>query len=146
RGAAPGLTPDGVRNAHELGRRLAGEPIAAIYSSPRMRAFETAAAIAAEAHLCVEMATALDEIDFGDWTGRCYSDLDGDPEWQEWNRHRSVAATPGGEPMAAVQKRAMAFIAQAAARHKGRTIVMVSHCDVIRAVLCALAGRSLDDL
>lgn len=87
----------------------------------------------------------LDEIDFGDWTGQRFADLDGQPAWDHWNRARSTARCPGGESMAEAQARALAFAFEAAARHHGE-VVLVTHCDIIRALLCWAERRSLDDI
>lgn len=83
-------------------------------------------------------------MDFGDWAGRSFDGLDADPEWQRWNAERSQAAAPGGESMAAVQARVMAHLWQAARAFAGRTVAMISHCDVIRAAVAAVLGLSLD--
>jgi len=44
----PGLTPLGREQARALGRRLAAQPVAAVWHGPRRRAAETAAVLAAE--------------------------------------------------------------------------------------------------
>lgn len=114
-------------------------------TSPAQRARETAEAIAApHRDLAVMPVAALDEIDFGAWAGRTFADLSGDPQWRRWNTARAVAETPGGESMAAVQERAWRHIERTAAAHDGATIVMVSHCDLIRAVAARVLGLSLD--
>ena len=138
------LAPEGVRQAESLARRLCAEPPDAVQSSPVQRAQETARAIAAGCGRDVETVAALDEIDFGEWTGRPFADLDGDPEWDRWNNARSEAQAPGGESMAAAQERALAHLRDAARRHAGGTVAMVTHCDIIRAIVAAVLGLSLD--
>jgi probable phosphoglycerate mutase len=138
------LTSEGVMQARELGRRLAAAPPDAIHASPVQRAQETAGAIA---HACgreVQTVAALDEIDFGDWTGRSFADLSGTEDWERWNCHRSQARAPGGESMAAAQQRAMDHLMDAASRFAGGTVAMVTHCDIVRAVVAAVLGLSLD--
>jgi probable phosphoglycerate mutase len=44
--------------------------------------------------------------------------------------------------MAAVANRAEAFASEAAGRHPGETIVLVSHADVIRALVCRVLGMT----
>lgn len=140
------LGTEGRRQAVSLGDRLAGEAIEAVYSSPLERARETAEPIAARTGTDVLVAEALNEIDFGAWTGRRFDSLTGDVSWQNWNRERSKASPPGGEAFAAVQARMVAFLLQLARRHDGRGAVAVSHCDPIRAALCAFLNcRSLND-
>lgn len=149
RTAGGGLTGSGREQAAVLSRVLAGilaaSPLAIVHTSPAQRARETADAIAApHRDLAVTPVAALDEIDFGAWAGRSFTDLSGDPQWQRWNMARAVAETPGGESMAAVQERAWRHIERMARAHGGAAIVMVSHCDLIRAVVARVLGLSLD--
>jgi probable phosphoglycerate mutase len=89
--------------------------------------------------------SALDEIDFGEFTGRRFEELDADPRWREWNIHRSTARCPGGEAQGEAQARALAFAFEAAARHR-RAPLLVTHCDIIRSLHCWSARLSLDDI
>lgn len=130
------LSAAGEQQARALGERLTPESIAAVYSSPRERTLRTAEAIAAPHGLTVRTAEALDEVDLGDWTGKRIADLEGTPDFVRWNQQRDTATPPGGEAMPAVADRVEAFASAAAARHEGETILLVSHADVIRALVC----------
>jgi probable phosphoglycerate mutase len=57
---------------------------------------------------------------------------------------RSTAAVPGGETMLAVQARAVAAVLRLAAAWPEREVVVVSHADVIKAVLAHVLGMPLD--
>ena len=140
-GRMPGvrLGPAGHAEAAALADALAGSGAVAVLSSPRERALETAAPIAARLGLAVITAPELDEIDVGDWTGRGFAALAGDPDWAAWNTTRASARPPGGESMAEAGARALALLA----RQPG-PCVAVSHGDVIRAVLLAVLGLSPD--
>lgn len=140
------LTEAGAAQASALAARLADAPIAAVYASPRLRARQTAEALAARHGLEVETAEALDEIDLGDWTGKRIAELEGDPAFDRWNTERATASPPGGEPMASVADRARAFAAETAERHPGETVAMVSHADVIRGIVARVLGLDLDNL
>jgi len=140
------LSAAGIAQAARLALRLAREAVAAIHSSPLERARATAAAIAARLGVGVEVAPALNEVDFGDWTGRRFDELSGDPAWARWNERRALARPPGGETMAAAQTRAVAHVERVAAAHPNRAVVLVSHCDTIRAVIAHYLGLSLDNL
>ena len=117
--------------------RLAGLHVDAVVSSPQQRAQETAAAFG----MPIQTDPAWDEVDFGAWSGMEFAQLDPDPAWQLWNTVRSTAPTPGGETMLAVQARAVAGLA--ALRAYG-DVVVVSHLDVLRAVLAHVLGMPLD--
>lgn len=138
------LAPEGTSQAAALARLLSATPPDAVQASPVQRAQETARAIAAECGREVETVAALDEIDFGEWTGRRFAELDGDPAWERWNTARAAAEVPGGESMAAAQQRAVVHLRETARRHPGGTVAMVTHCDIIRAIVAAVLGLSLD--
>lgn len=138
------LSEAGHAQAQALARRLAEERLDAIHTSPVRRARETAEMLGAARGLVPQAADALDEIDFGSWSGRDFAALEGDPLWHAWNTQRSSAVPPGGEPMAAVRSRVLAHIREAASRMAGAVIAMVSHADVIRAAVAGILGLSLD--
>lgn len=137
------LSDAGRREAERLAARLATMPLAAVFTSPRPRAFETAAIVAARHAVAVEVADELDEIDFGRWTGLAFDALSGDPDWHRWNVARGTAATPAGETMAAATARAVRRI-EAVARQA--PVLCVSHCDIIRGVVAHYLGLDADRL
>jgi ribonuclease H / adenosylcobalamin/alpha-ribazole phosphatase len=140
------LSREGLEQATILSDLLGTEEVSAVYSSPRERAWYTAREIAEPHELKVISEDRLDEIDFGEWTGLGFAELEGDPDWQAWNERRATARPPGGESMSEAADRALAFLAEAAADHSGRTIVALSHCDIIRGVIATCLGLSLDNL
>ena len=77
----PGLSPVGRRQAEQTGRALAGLPLKRVYSSPLLRARETALAIAGPHGLSVEVVDDLVEVDVGQWEGRNWDEIQRtDPE------------------------------------------------------------------
>ena len=151
-GRTPGLrlSAAGERQAAALGAWLAGSPegraIDRVQAGPLDRTMQTAHAIAAATARPIEPTAALDEIDFGDWTGRSFDQLSSDPAWPIWNTTRRTAAAPNGESMAAAQARIVVHLEATARDRDGGTIAMVSHCDMIRAALAWVLGLSLDRL
>jgi broad specificity phosphatase PhoE len=140
------LSQDGLQQAEIVADLLAVEPIAAVYSSPRERAWYTARELADRLGHRVVAADGLDEVDFGDWTGRSFDALEGDPGWDEWNSARSIARPPGGESMEEAVARAVAEIAAIASEHRGQTVAAVSHCDIIRGLIAFYLGLPIDNL
>ena len=132
----------GHSQAAALAKRLRGCGARAVLTSPLERARETAAPIAAALGLEPEVTPALNEIDFGIWTGRRFEELADDPLWQGWNAARGSGRAPGGEAMAAAQTRVAGLLDELAA--EGRDAVLVSHGDVIRAAVLRVLGLSLD--
>ena len=140
------LSKEGLEQAEIVADLLGVEQLAAVYSSPRERAWYTAREVADAHELKVEVSDALDEVDFGDWTGMSFDALEGDPLWQQWNETRSQARPPAGESMTEAVARAVAAIEAFAAAHDGASIAAVSHCDVIRGVIAHYLGLSLDNI
>src|SRR5213082_1136682 len=67
--ADPSLNELGREQAAELAAALAGERLAAVYSSPLRRALETAQIIAAPHRLDAVPVDGLREVDVGSWQG-----------------------------------------------------------------------------
>jgi broad specificity phosphatase PhoE len=138
------LDTQGADEARRLAGRLADVPLRAVYSSPRRRACETAAPIAARHGLDVTIVDALDEIDFGAWSGQRFDALDWDPAWRYWNAARGSARCPGGEGMAEAVTRARDHIEAIA--QPDTPVLCVSHCDIIRGLVAHYLGLSADRL
>jgi alpha-ribazole phosphatase/probable phosphoglycerate mutase len=132
-----GLSARGQRRAQLLARTLDRIALSAIYSSPCLRAIETAAPLAAVHELRPIIDEALREIDFGDLEGRSYEEIqDSYPEvyWQ-WMQAPTLVQFPGGESYARLRRRALAAMESIRARHPGETAAVVAHGGVLRAML-----------
>lgn len=136
------LNQVGIEEASLLASRLACLPLGAIYSSPLARAHQTASIVAERHELNVDVRDALDEIDFGEWTGVSFTTLDSDPRWHHWNAKRGSSQAPGGETMQAAVARALTFLREI----QEPEVLCVSHCDVIRGVVATCLGLDLDRL
>ncbi|MFC6487122.1 histidine phosphatase family protein [Nitratireductor sp. GCM10026969] len=142
-GRMPGidLSEAGRAQAGALVRHMREGQIAALFASPQPRARQTAKILSAAIGVEAESAAALDEIDFGRWTGKTFAALEDDPEWRRWNAERDLAATPAGETMRMVAERITGFMEGLAQRLPGATVCLVSHSDVIKAAVCRFDGR-----
>lgn len=138
------LNAQGRTQAQALARRLAGSPIAAVYSSPLERAVETAEPIASLLGLEVALREDFLEIEFGDWTDRPLADIAGEPRFQRFNSFRSCTPVPGGEFMLQAQARMVVGLDALRARHPRESVVVVSHGDMIKAAVAHYAGIPLD--
>jgi broad specificity phosphatase PhoE len=145
-GRMPGvaLGEAGRRQAAALARRFAGQAVDAVWTSPIDRARETAEPIAGRLGLSARIGDGLSEIDFGGWTGLPFDVLRDDPRWRRWNEARGSERPPGGESMAEAQGRAVAEVERARAEHPDGRVVLISHGDVIKAVLAGVLGLPLD--
>jgi len=140
------LNACGREQAEALIERIAGYRIEQVYVSPRRRALETIAPFIARAHVPHDIEPGIDEIDFGTWSGRAFADLADDAEWHTWCERRSEASPPSGERIVQVQARAMTVVRGLRERHPAATVALVSHGDVIKAVLAHYLGLHLDHL
>lgn len=149
-GRSPGvpLSGAGRQQASRLGRTFQSSGqnagISAVQSSPRLRAIQTASAIATQCGLDVEVKPELDEIDFADWNGRAFDELSGNPEWNRWNAERSQARPPGGESMAEAQARILSHLSTVRTAGHCARIVMVTHAEIIRAAALHCMALPLD--
>ena len=145
-GRMPGvhLSAAGAAEAGALAARLAALPLTAVYSSPLERAHETATVLAARRGLPVHVVDALNECDFGEWTGQSFETLHAAPAWAHFNTFRSGTRPPGGELLLAVQARVVAWLTAQQAAQPDAVLACVSHGDVIKATLLYYLGAPLD--
>lgn len=132
-----GLSARGHRHAQLLARTLDRIPLAAVYASPSQRAVETAAPLAAVHGLTPIIDEGLREIDFGDFEGQSYEEIErSHPElYRQWMETPTLVQFPGGESYTRLRVRALAAMEAIRARHRGETAAVVSHGGVLRAML-----------
>ncbi len=134
--ADPPLDAIGLQQAEALAAHLKAEPITAIYSSPQIRARQTAEALAAALPpgVPVILDDRLKERNIGAWEGLTMAEVherfpDGyHPEW--W-----INGAPGGENLAELTARTAAAFGEIAAAHPEAAIAVVSHGGALNAYL-----------
>ena len=134
----------GEEIAHSTAECLADVKIKAIYTSPITRTAETAAIIARPHRLDPIEVDGVQEVDFGTWQGRNLSDLRKLKLWGQVITTPSQARFPGGESFPEMQTRAVTACNEIASRHRKQTVAIVSHSDVIKAILAHYLGQPLD--
>lgn len=145
-GRAPGLhlSDTGVAQAEAAASRIAPLRPVAVYASPLERTRETARPIAAATTKKVVTHKGLLECDFGDWTGKPLATLAKKKEWSTVQNAPSVFRFPSGESFLEMQQRMWTTLEELAARHRGKTVVAVSHADPIKAAVTYAQGVPLD--
>lgn len=140
----PGLSASGRDQA----RRAASSPLlrrtafAEVLCSPMTRCRETAELVAAELDLPVRIEAELREMDFGQWEGMTYAEVqDRYPDdLRDWKRSPSAAPTGSAETFAAVFDR-MGTVARAlAARYAGGSVIAVTHVTPVKALVAHALG------
>ena len=136
------LNGTGMKQADELGIFLENEGIDFIYSSPLQRASVTAGAIARHQYLDVNTVENLTDIDFGDWQGLSWQEVNEKfPElYRDWLDTPEQLKIPQGESLEDVRRRAVPFIEDAVMRCGEGKVVFVSHRVVIKVIMCSLLG------
>lgn len=145
-GWTPGvhLSSDGVEDAKRLAVRLEPVRFRAVYSSPLERCRETAEAVAAAQRLDVKVLEGLGEVQYGSWQGRSFRSLARTKLWRTVQLTPSQAVFPGGESIRQMQQRGIDAVEECGKRHRGGTIAIVSHADMIKAITAHYMGLHLD--
>lgn len=150
RGLKHGLTERGRAQAASLAQKLAGCQVTRLFSSPLLRATQTAEILAETLGVPYEVADALREFDVGILEGQS------DPaswqvcrevfrEWMElgqWDRR-----IEGGESLNQIRDRFVPFLEEVVARHKDSPggVVLVGHGGLYHSTLpLVLANVDLD--
>jgi broad specificity phosphatase PhoE/ribonuclease HI len=133
----PALTELGRQQADAAAQYLAERGgIAAVFSSPLQRAYDTAAAAGRALRLDVIVDDDLIETDFGAWEGLTFAEAaERDPELhRRWLRDTSMAP-PGGESFDDALIRVRRARERIIAAHQNATVLVVSHVTPIKMLL-----------
>ncbi len=145
-GWTPGvhLSADGREQVKKLAERLEGVKLRALYSSPLERCQETAEAIAEGRRLEIRTLDDLGEVRYGKWQGKSFRTLVKTPLWRTVQLVPSQATFPGGEGLLEMQQRGVHAVEQIRETHKRGVVGVVSHADMIKAIVAHYLGMHLD--
>ena len=144
-GADPGLSDVGVEQARRAADHAAAHAeLLGVVTSPLRRCRETAEVVADRLGLPVREDEAWSELAFGEWDGLTFAEVR--ERWPDeldaWLASPDVAP-PGGEPLAALERRVAVARDKAIARHPGRTVLVVTHMTPIRSLVRGVLGAPL---
>jgi alpha-ribazole phosphatase len=130
-----GLSDEGREHARRLASTLSLD-YDAVYTSPRLRAVQTAAPLAPTPMVVDD----LREIDFGELEGRRYEDIERtDPElYRAWMERPTEVRFPGGESFGDLRVRALRAFDAIRSGHESS--VVVTHGGPIRVGVAAWLG------
>jgi broad specificity phosphatase PhoE len=133
--ADPPLNDAGRAQAVDLSAALASEELAAVYSSPLRRAFETAEVVTAARALEPVAVEALREVDVGSWQGLTRAEVERrfPEQYARWLDHGQ--GWDDGESYEEMGDRVVAALLELAEAHDGERILAVTHGGPIRAAL-----------
>ncbi len=140
------LSKSGKEQAERLAERLGKLTISQVQVSPMDRCSETLAPWLSKygKNVNVIMEPSLVEVDYGKWSGKKLATLSRLKLWRKVQGQPSAVTFPDGESLAQMQVRAMRPIHKFFASDLEMTI-MVSHGDVIKAIVASSLGMHLDD-
>ena len=136
-----GLSSRGRRQAVQLAETLAGEGLAAVYTSPLRRARETAKAVAERHGLAPISVDGLSEIDLGQFEGLTYEEAERQfPEvYRLWMAQPLRVRFPGGEDYDVLRRRAAVAIDEIGRCHPEEAVAVVTHAGPLRTLGIELA-------
>lgn len=142
------LTALGWRQAAQAARWLERRGVAHVYSSPLLRARQTAQLIARRTGIMVTVLADLDEIRVGD--------LDGRRDAASWTLHDQIvarwrtgdraAAFPGGESYGQAYDRFAAAVHEVARAHPEQVVAAVTHGAILGTVVPRLCPALGDEI
>lgn len=148
-GWSPGVSLDdtGREQVRLAASRLEAVRLSAIVTSPLERTRETADVLLAgqSSKVALHVDERVGECRYGEWTGRPLKDLAKEPLWKVVQGHASAASFPGGESLTAMQSRSIDAIREWNGLLGEKAVyAVVSHGDVIKAILADALGMHLD--
>ena len=146
RNTNPALASVGIRQAEATRDFLATRLVEHCYTSPLLRAAQTASIVAAPHGLTPVPIEALTECDVGRWEGFDWETICGfDPERHaRFHANPAEFGYPGGESFADVYDRVRPALDELLLRHVGKTVIVVAHHVVNRTYLAGLLGLGPD--
>jgi len=150
------LSPAGQAQAVALAVRLDHVRFERIYTSPLVRARETASIIAQRSPgtPMIEADPRLREMDYGHWEGLTYAQIDARDlaERQAWEADPARIACPGGESGDDVAARVNSFLMDLLAAQEAtpaedpameRPVLVVAHSSLNRILVCVALGIAI---
>jgi broad specificity phosphatase PhoE len=140
------LAEVGVRQAELTRDFLAVRAIDQVYTSPLVRAAQTAEIIAAPHRLRLQVRDELTECDIGRWENLDWQTIRAqDPDsYHKFMANPASFGYPGGESLAEVHERGARVLAELIQSHAGETLLVVSHHVVNRTYLAVLLGLKVE--
>jgi alpha-ribazole phosphatase len=135
-----GLNQRGEAMANALQKHLADASFSAVFSSDLRRAAQTAGIIAEPHDWTMIQDQRLREMDFGEWEGLTYGEIEErtPDELAAWEADMTATPPPGGETLGEFSNRVEAALNDLTKGYPEENILIVSHGGVLQ-VICCLA-------
>lgn len=132
-----GLGDSGRAQAATAASAFSRGDLSVVVSSPRIRAKQTAQVLATAVDAPLHEDDRLAEIDFGEFEGRTYEEIEAShPEaYAAWMHSPTTMRFPGGESFAEMKVRVLEAVRALRSARPGETIGVVSHGGVGRIII-----------
>lgn len=136
----------GQRQGRLLAERLEAEHLCTIYTSPLLRAFQTARVISDHTKVSIRRLQDLKEVCLGQWEGKTINQIRDEDNilYQRWLRSPSRVKIPGAEEISKFKKRVVGVFRSIVETGPSGPIAVVTHGGVIVQLLCHLLGVRFD--
>jgi broad specificity phosphatase PhoE len=124
---------------------LAPLGITHIFSSPLVRARQTAEFLAERLQKSIEEIPDLREVGYGDWEGKTFNEMRTHPVAHQVFHDPIKATFPNGESLLEVQQRGIWVIEWVRNTYPQGIVTVVSHGDVIRTALAHYLGMPFNE-
>lgn len=140
------LTERGKLQAHQIKGRI--KQIDVAYSSPSVRAIETAQIILNGTTQPIKIIPELKEINLGVWEGKQKKEVEVEypEEYETFWTQPSKFSLDQAETFLELQDRAIKTILDIVRIEKGKTVLLVSHTATIKVILAYFEERSIDKI
>lgn len=126
------LAPEGIEQAKDAIPSLP-KSITYIYTSPLLRARQTAEIISSKLKIPVFKAQELTEIRMGSLAGKSWEEMEGGSELKQKHRAVEFDYKPyGGESAQDVKKRLITFLSKINGKHEDHEGLIITHGGIIR--------------
>ncbi len=140
------LSDVGVKQAEQLGDRLAQTKIDVVYSSTLLRAIETAEMVASRQKLKIFALKELCECSFGFAEGLTFNEISQKfPALGKELAQGKTVSFPGGESLEQLDLRVLGFMEKLALVRPESTVAVVAHGGPLRLLVCRLLGLGIEN-
>lgn len=143
------LNANGVSQARALASWLKENSLKVkrVYTSPQLRAAETARIVSDALEIECIVQGGLREMDLGEWEGMDWNTVAElyQERYDYWNTHRRHTRTPQGESYDDVLGRTLKTL-KYILEQETQDVLVVTHSAVLMALRCYLANRPFEDM
>jgi probable phosphomutase (TIGR03848 family) len=137
------LSSVGEKQALAVAAELSDRKFAEIYSSPLPRCIETLDPLVKKLNKEIQLADGLIEMEYGDWSGKKLALLSKNKLWGTIQNRPSLVRFPNGESFLEMQSRSLEAVTNLSI--PGKSVLLCSHGDVIKAIVAGFLGLNLDN-